>query len=460
MAFDNVRKNSKKTKTNNHETLVYAGRHINMENLEKLDPVDNGTLYFQYICNAMPTKSSLKYIYKFVKNYNPEIFPNLKIEEMKVLGNMLDEMAFRENAHKNILKILKELILKIQTSPHHLTFLHPIFAKHCLLAKTYSYARDILANDIEDFDTNVNVLDFLLYHYYGGMLAIGLKDFNKALIYFRRVISAPTNKTASFIMVESYKKYVLISILLHGRKQPLTYYTDDTVTKILRNSVSCKKYMELETAFTFSSSETFVNIKRIRKLSNFHSKNNEGLMKQCTRSYIRQVIQKLTQTYITMSFQEIAKEIDLDYNDENAKKMVETHLLSMIENNEIFAYINHNNGGMVSFYDDPERYDSNETMEKINDCINTIAQLNDKVLEYNRDIKREHIIERTKDMKEIKKNIDKKVLNPMEEGSHDLSFIYNNDYPSNMPIDDFMNPEFESSDEDHDNDMKYFMNNH
>jgi len=140
--------------------------------------------------------------------------------------------------------------------------------------------------------------------------------------------------------------------------------------------------------------------------------------------------------------------------------MVETHLLSMIENNEIFAYINHNNGGMVSFYDDPERYDSNETMEKINDCINTIAQLNDKVLEYNRDIKKEHIIERTKDMKEIKKNIDKKVLNPMEEGSHDLSFIYNNDYPSNMPIDDFMNPEFESSDEDHDNDMKYFMNNH
>jgi len=401
MAYDNPMKSSKKTKTNNHETLVFAGRHINMENLEKLDPIENGPLYFQYICNAMPTKSSLKYIYKFVKNYNPELFPNLKVEELKVLGTMLDEMAFRENAHKSILKILKELIKKIQTTPNHLTFLHPIFAKHCLLAKTYNYARDILENDIEDFDKNVNVLDFLLYHYYGGILAIGLKDFNKALTYFRRVITTPTNKTASAIMIESYKKYVLVSILLYGRKQHLPSYTDDAVTKKIKKSEHCRKYIELENSFSISSSEMSMNVKRIKKLSSFHSKDNEGLVKQCTRSYIRQVIQKLTQTYVTMSFQEIAKEIGL--SGEDANKIVEGHLLSMIENNEIFAYINHNNGGMVSFYDDPERYDSNETMEKINHCINVVAQLNDKVLEYNRSIKKEHILDATKKDERIQK---------------------------------------------------------
>jgi hypothetical protein len=127
MDFDSNMKGSKKTKISNYDTV---GRHIDLENLEKLDPVENGTLYFQYICNVLPTKSSLKYIYKFVKNYSKENFPNLKIEEWKVLGTMLDQMAFRENAHKNILKILKELIKKIQTTPHHLTFLHPIFAKH------------------------------------------------------------------------------------------------------------------------------------------------------------------------------------------------------------------------------------------------------------------------------------------------------------------------------------------
>jgi len=408
MAYDNNLKSSKKTKINNHETAVFVGRHINMENLEKLNPVDNAPLYFQYICNAMPTKSSLKYIYKFVKNYHPDIYPNLKVDEFKVLGKMLDEMAFAENAHKNILKILKELIKKIQTSPHHLTFLHPIFAKHCLLAKTYSYASDILVNDIEDFDKNVNVLDFLLYHYYGGMLAIGLKDYHKALTYFRRVIATPA-KAASAIMIESYKKYVLVSILLYGRKQPLPYYTDEVVTKKLNKSEQCKKYKELENLFNSPSSEMNMNIKRIKKLSGFKSKNNEGLTKQCTRAYIRNVIQKLTQTYVTMSFQEIAKEIDLE--GENANKIVEHHLLSMIENNEIFAYINHNNGGMVSFYDDPERYDSNETMEKINQCMETVGQLNDKVLKYNRDLKKEHIIEATKKMKEFKKNIDKMALN-------------------------------------------------
>jgi len=243
MGFDNPLNVFKKTKIN-RETKVFAGRHMNLENLEKLDPVENAPLYFQYICNSIPTKSSLKYIYKFVKNYHPSIFPTLKLEELKDLGKMLDEMAFKENAHINILKILKELIKKIQTSPHHLTFLHPIFAKHCILAKTYHYAKDILANDIEDFDSNVTVLDFLLYHYYGGMLAIGLKDYNKALTYFRRVITTPA-KVTSAIMIESYKKYVLVSILLYGKKQPLPSYTDEIVMKKLTKSEQCKKYRDL-----------------------------------------------------------------------------------------------------------------------------------------------------------------------------------------------------------------------
>jgi COP9 signalosome complex subunit 3 len=305
-----------------------------------------------------------------------------------------------------VLKILKELIIKFRTSPSHLTFLHPIFAKHCLLAKTYSYAKDIIENDIEDFDRQVNVLDFLLYHYYAGMLAIGLKDYNKALNYFRRVITTPA-KVISAIMIESYKKYVLLSILLYGQKQPLPSYTDEIVSKKLNRYENCKKYKELENLFSHVNMNS--NIQRINKLSSFQTKNNAGLAKQCTRAYTRNVIQKLTQTYVTMSFQEIAKEINL--TDENSNEIVEHHLLSMIENNEIFAYINHNNGGMVSFYDNPERYDSNETMEKINECIQTVSQLNNKVLNYNRLIKKEYIIDASKKMKELKKNIDKIVIN-------------------------------------------------
>jgi len=448
MAFDKPGSSSKKNKTFNNETKVFAGRHINLENLEKLNPIDNADLYFQYICNAMPTKSSLKYIYKFVKEYNPSIFPSIKFEDIKVLGNMLDDMAMKENAHINVLKILKELIKKFRTSPSHLTFLHPIFAKHCLLAKTYSYAKDIIENDIEDFDKQVNVLDFLLYHYYAGMLAIGLKDYNKALNYFRRVITTPA-KVISAIMIESYKKYVLISILLYGRKQSLPSYTDEIVSKKLNRSEDCKRYKELENLFSNPSSDINTNIKRIKKLTNFQTKNNAGLAKQCTRAYTRKVIQKLTQTYITMSFQEIAKEINLV--DENANEIVEHHLLSMIENNEIFAYINHNNGGMVSFYDNPERYDSNETMEKINECINIVSQLNDKVLGYNRTIKKEHIIDASKKMKEFKKNIDKLTLN--EDGYYHL-------INESLQLDTMNDMSYDNSEDENEMDhMDYYTHN-
>jgi len=444
MAFDKPGNSSKKTKTSNHETMVFAGRHINLENLEKLDPIDNADLYFQYICNAMPTKSSLKYIYKFVKEYNPSIFPSIKLEDLKVLGNMLDDMAMKEKAHINILKILKELIKKFRTSPSHLTFLHPIFAKHCLLAKTYSYSKDIIENDIEDFDKQVNVLDFLLYHYYAGMLAIGLKDYNRALNYFRRVIITPA-KVTSAVMIESYKKYVLVSILFYGRKQSLPSYTDEIVVKKLNRSDNCKKYKELENLFSNPSSDMNTNIKRIKMLSNFQTKNNAGLAKQCTRAYTRNVIQKLTQTYVTMSFQEIAKEINLV--GENANEIVEHHLLSMIENNEIFAFINHNNGGMVSFYDNPERYDNNETMEKINECINTVSQLNDKVLGYNRLIKKEYIVDASKKMKEFKKNIDKLTL------SEDNSFHLINE---TMQLETINNMGFEISEDENEMDRMHY----
>jgi COP9 signalosome complex subunit 3 len=439
MAFDNPISTIKKSKTNNHETKVFAGRHMNLEGLEKLDPVQDAQLYYQYICNSNPSKSTLKYIYKFVKNYHPSIFHGLRLEDIKSIVKMLDDLAFKENAHINILKILKELIKKLQTSPHHLTFIHPIFAKHCLLAKTYSYAKDILSHDIEDFDDHVTVLDFLLYHYYGGMLAIGLKDYTKALTYFRRVISAPA-KVTSAIMIESYKKYVLVSILLYGKKQPLPSYTDEAVNKKLSKLEQCKKYKELENLFSTVSSEMNMNVRRIKKLSTFKSKDNAGLVKQTTRSYIRKVIQKLTQTYVTMSFEEIAKEIGL--TSENANEIVERHLLSMIENNEIFAYINHSNGGMVSFYDDPERYNSNDTMEKINDCIKTVSELSDKVLDYHRDIKKEHINDATKKMKEMKKNINKMVLN---DDINDPSLFYS-DRPILLDIDDGFN----NSDDDND----------
>lgn len=45
------------------------------------------------------------------------------------------------------------------------------------------------------------------------MLYMGLKIWERALLFLEVVIVAPTNNTASMIMVEAYKKWVLVGLL-------------------------------------------------------------------------------------------------------------------------------------------------------------------------------------------------------------------------------------------------------
>ena len=55
-----------------------------------------------------------------------------------------------------------------------------------------------------------------MYFLYGGMIYLGLKDWQRALLFLEVVIVAPTGNAASMIQVEAYKKWVLVGLLLKG----------------------------------------------------------------------------------------------------------------------------------------------------------------------------------------------------------------------------------------------------
>lgn len=62
---------------------------------------------------------------------------------------------------------------------------------------------------------------FLLYYYYGGMIYTSLKNFDRALYFFEVVVTVPA-MVVSHIMLEAYKKYILISLILFGKVSILT----------------------------------------------------------------------------------------------------------------------------------------------------------------------------------------------------------------------------------------------
>lgn len=61
--------------------------------------------------------------------------------------------------------------------------------------------------------TKISLNDLQEYYILGAMAYLGERQFKKALQFLEHVLVAPTNSTLNGLMLEAYKKWVLISCL-------------------------------------------------------------------------------------------------------------------------------------------------------------------------------------------------------------------------------------------------------
>ncbi|PHT61245.1 COP9 signalosome complex subunit 3 [Capsicum annuum] len=258
-------------------------------------------------------------------------------------------------------------VCKLQVSSEKLTALHSDFLLLCVLAKCYKTGMPVLEDDISEVD---QPRDFFLYCYYGGMICIGQKHFGKALELLHNVVTAPMS-TLNAIAVEAYKKYVLVSLIHLGQfSTSFRKYTSSAAQRNLKNFAP--PYLDLADCYgngNISELETFVQA----NAEKFESDNNLGLVKQVVSSMYKRNIQRLTQTYLTLSLQDIANTVQLS----NAKE-AEMYVLQMIEDGEIYAAINQKDG-MVRFLEDPEQYKTRGMIEHIDSSIKRIVVLSKKM---------------------------------------------------------------------------------
>ncbi|XP_042463912.1 COP9 signalosome complex subunit 3-like isoform X1 [Zingiber officinale] len=331
-------------------------------------------------------------------------------------------------------------VRKLQTSTEQLTTLHSDYLLLCLLAKCYKAGLSILDDDIFEVD---HPRDHFLYCYYGGMINIGLKRFEKALACLHNVVTAPMT-TLNAICVEAYKKYILVSLILNGQVPSFPKYTSSAAHRNLKNYTQVANYppsharcssshlprtnpcqphpyaleplstLHQPLSISYARSEAPINLvshschhgshasshileivflEPYVDLANFYasgkfseleaciqtnqekflSDSNLGLVKQVLSSLYKRNIQRLTQTYLTLSLQDIANVAQL-----NNPKEAEMHVLQMIQDGEIFATINQKDG-MVSFHEDPEQYKSCRMTEHIDFSIQRLMALSKKL---------------------------------------------------------------------------------
>ena len=101
----------------------------------------------------------------------------------------------------------------------------------------------------------------LLYYYYGGCIYLAVKEYEKALYYFEVAVTVPT-VAVSHIMLEAYKKYMLVGLLVHGDKPKeavsLPKYTSPVVAKFLKPL--CRAYSDVVNAYHVNSSQELRNV--------------------------------------------------------------------------------------------------------------------------------------------------------------------------------------------------------
>ncbi|XP_057315383.1 COP9 signalosome complex subunit 3-like isoform X2 [Hydractinia symbiolongicarpus] len=219
--------------------------------------------------------------------------------------------------------LMSEAILKAQNHPSELISIHADLFQLCLASKCLKPAVKFLNIDVTDVNNEFDHFDaktFLLYYYYGGMIYLALKEYHKALFFFQTTVTTPA-MVVSHIMLEAYKKYLLVSLFLHGKILPLPKYTSAVVSRYIKPLSS--PYVELSEAYSSIDQD------QLRMVANKHQAVfqrdiNVGLVKQVMSSLTKKRIQKLTKTFLTLSLVDMATRVKLS----NARE-AEEYLLQM-----------------------------------------------------------------------------------------------------------------------------------
>ena len=222
---------------------------------------------------------------------------------------------------------------------NHLTTVHADLLQLSLSSCNLTLALDLLSHDILDIQKPANSsFDskyYLSYFYYAACVHGSLKQFETGLFYLEQALTVPAT-VISQIMVEAYKKLILFSLISKGKIPALPKYT----SRIVVNQIKpiCEMYHELAQVFV-NSDMVSLNVLCNMYQESFERDGNSGLVKQVKQAFVKNSIQKLTKTFITLSLSDMASKVKL-----GSASQAQDYMQNMIKDGEIFATINQKDG--------------------------------------------------------------------------------------------------------------------
>lgn len=307
----------------------------------------------------------------FLKTFDP-VQVRYAGQEWRRLVELVAKAA--ETVSKPLLAVqpIKDAMLRLDPSCSSFTSTHVLLSRLCLHARAYAVALPIIDKDICHFSTSSDQIylrrrrpllcaqhqtsasfithasgfsakltyrDHLKYFLYGGMIYMGLKQWEKALHFLSIVISAPCVNSVSMIMVEAYKKWVLVSLLEKGTLVPLPNNTSPQAAKVYRSLA--RPYDALGEAF---KSGDFDRLRAEVDVGQpiWHMDNNTGLVLQVLVAFRRYSVLRLGSTFAALNIADVARRTSPDPPDVEETEMF---VASLITSRTLDATLLHSNYG-------------------------------------------------------------------------------------------------------------------
>ncbi|KAF2819768.1 hypothetical protein CC86DRAFT_412689 [Ophiobolus disseminans] len=265
------------------------------------------------------------------------------------------------------------------------THMHLRFMELCMETRSYNAAQEILDNYIHSIPTKipqhvregleysvpcadvatsgeyihvasghsekVTLSDLQEYYLLGAMAYLGLKQFRKAQQMLEHVLVVPTANTANGFMLEAYKKWVLVSCLVHSTDRAIPRTANTVAIKQVKSASKAYEALAEAHAQLSNLSKLKVQIKYGAEI--WADDGNTGLVNEVLVSQMRSYVSRLSRTFSAIPVSNIAN--NLGETPDNIAQYLE----NMIKEGHLNARLEQsdkpNTGAVLRFFLDPSQ---------------------------------------------------------------------------------------------------------
>ncbi len=320
--------------------------------------------------SVLPEGALWPYISAVLNDFDPIQVRYAGAEFSKVVDVVING-ADTSGVYTPAIVLLYNVIIRLDPTSSTLTSIHYHFVRLCLLARAYNEAGNILDRPIYHIPAHIDKAtaarsyqylctaesssayltpstgltekfshkSYLEYYLYAGMAYIAQRRWESALAALEVVLAAPTSQTASMIMVEAYKKFVIVGLLHDGRIPKVPKTANGGAIKSVK--AIAKPYDCLVDAFKSRDPVRFQG-EVAEGQSVWAQDLNAGLVLLLTDAFRKFAVVRLGRTFTALSIAEVAKRTSLIPSDLNETA---TYIASLIANGDLDADLTIPSGG-------------------------------------------------------------------------------------------------------------------